>query len=96
MVDQARLESVNSRKVIEGSNPSLTAKMRIIFLNCWHGKIRNRLLNFIEENASKTDIFVFSEVAPEIFPVFSGKLVNFSVPNLEISDHLPLILTLEL
>lgn len=51
--------------------------MRIIFLNCWHGKIRNRLLNFIEENAPKTDIFVFLEVAPEIFPVFSEKLVNF-------------------
>ena len=27
MVDQARLESVNSRKVIEGSNPSLTASI---------------------------------------------------------------------
>jgi len=52
--------------------------MKIIFLNCWHGKIRNRLLNFIEENASKTDIFVFSEVTSEMSPVFSGKLVNFS------------------
>lgn len=51
--------------------------MKIIFLNCWHGKIRNRLLNFIEKSASKTDIFVFLEVTPKIFSDFSEKLVDF-------------------
>lgn len=52
--------------------------MRIIFLNCWHGKIKDGLFNFIKNNAPQTDIFVFLEVTPEMFSVFSENLVSFT------------------
>jgi hypothetical protein len=38
--------------------------MRIIFLNCWHGKVWTSLKKFISNQAGKTDIFCFVEVDP--------------------------------
>lgn len=36
--------------------------MRLLSLNIWGGRERNKLLSFIEENKKKTDIFAFQEI----------------------------------
>jgi len=51
--------------------------MRIIFLNSWFGQIGNAYFDFIKEESSKTDIFCFMEVSPELYSKLSSTLKNF-------------------
>ena len=60
--------------------------MRIIFLNTWYAQIEKPLWEFLRRQSLGVD-YVF--VSPEV------KVIDFSVPNIEISDHLPLILDFE-
>jgi hypothetical protein len=41
--------------------------MRIIYLNCWFGKVEQALFEFVKTHATDTDIFCFQEVSPELF-----------------------------
>lgn len=40
--------------------------MRLISLNVWKGKLRNKLLPFLQKEASKTDIFCFQEMTSSL------------------------------
>jgi hypothetical protein len=51
--------------------------MRIIFLNCWFGKIGKLYFNFIKKEAPKTDIFCFMEVTPDLHGQLSKILKEF-------------------
>lgn len=40
--------------------------MKIIFLNTWNGKIKDSIIEFIQEQSKDTDVFCFQEVYPEM------------------------------
>jgi hypothetical protein len=42
--------------------------MRVIFLNSWYGKVGDKYFEFIENQASKTEIFCLQEITPDLFP----------------------------
>lgn len=52
--------------------------MRVIFLNAWHAKIKEKLFNFIGKQASKTDIFCLQELDREFFDELGRKLNDFN------------------
>jgi hypothetical protein len=51
--------------------------MRIIFLNSWFGKTGKPFFDFIKNEASKTDIFCFMEVSPDLYKKLSTTLKSF-------------------
>lgn len=51
--------------------------MRIIFLNCWEGKIENKFLDFVKSYKESTDIFAFIESSSEINNKLKSVLENF-------------------
>lgn len=51
--------------------------MRIIFLNSWFGKAGKPFFDFIKSESSKTDIFCFMEVSPDLYNNLSAILENF-------------------
>ncbi|MCX6705068.1 MAG: hypothetical protein NT162_01880 [Candidatus Woesebacteria bacterium] len=52
--------------------------MRIIFLNSWFGKAGKPFFDFIKRESSKTDIFCFMEVTPELYSNLSSLLKEFN------------------
>jgi hypothetical protein len=72
------LESVWS-KGLAGSNPVPTAIMRIIFLNSMFGQVGNPYFDFIKKEASKTDVFCFMEVSPDLYSNLLSLLKDFNV-----------------
>lgn len=48
--------------------------MRIIYLNCWHGKREGELPRFLNDWSHKTDIFCFQESDPETYSKFEKTL----------------------
>lgn len=53
--------------------------MRIIFLNSWFGKVGKPYFDFVKKASSKTDIFCFMEVTPELYLELSQILKGFKV-----------------
>lgn len=53
-------------------------RMRIIFLNIWHGKMQESLKEFIAREAPATDIFCLQEVYPEAKPLCDDLLHGFT------------------
>ncbi len=52
--------------------------MRIIFLNSWFGKAGKPYFDFIKKESSKTDIFCFMEVSPDLHSHLSEILKDFN------------------
>lgn len=52
--------------------------MKIIFLNCWKGRVWNNLSNFLKKQRKNTDIFALSEVTYDLHKKVSKILVGFS------------------
>jgi exonuclease III len=52
--------------------------MRVIFFNIWHGQVWGKLKKFLLKQASKTDIFCFLEVDPELEIKLEATLSNFN------------------
>jgi len=53
--------------------------MRIIFLNSWFGKVGKPFFDFIKSESSKTDVFCFMEVSPDLHSNLVSILKGFNV-----------------
>lgn len=53
--------------------------MRTIFLNSWFGRAGKPFLDFIKSESTKTDIFCFMEISPELYSKLSMVLSGFNV-----------------
>ncbi len=53
--------------------------MRIIFLNSWYGTAGKPYFDFIKKESSKTDIFCFMEVSPDLYSKLLLLLKDFNV-----------------
>jgi hypothetical protein len=51
--------------------------LRAIFLNSWFGKAGKPFFDFVKSESSKTDIFCFMEVSPDLYNDISAILKNF-------------------
>ncbi len=51
--------------------------MKVLYLNCWHGKIKKKLLNFIKEKSNSVDVFCLQEVPPILQGELERILTNF-------------------
>ncbi|KKP47200.1 MAG: hypothetical protein UR39_C0005G0013 [Candidatus Woesebacteria bacterium GW2011_GWA1_33_30] len=52
--------------------------MKIIFLNCWQGKVWDNLSTFLKKQEKDTDTFCFVEVSPKLHSKFSDLLIGFN------------------
>lgn len=55
--------------------------MKIIFLNVWHGQIREGLADFLRAHVSDTDVFCFQEASPEFRALCRELLPGFEERN---------------
>jgi len=53
--------------------------MRVMFLNCWYGKVEDKFFDFIEGSSEETDVFCFTEVDPVLSSKLEKLLPGFQV-----------------
>ena len=51
--------------------------MKIIFLNTWNGKIKDKITEFIKGHSKDTDVFCFQEVYPEMRQLCQELLLDY-------------------
>ncbi|HCR35986.1 hypothetical protein A2130_00475 [Candidatus Woesebacteria bacterium GWC2_33_12] len=52
--------------------------MKIIFLNCWYGKVGKPFFDFVDDYLKDSDICCLTEVNPELHKKIGDKLTNFA------------------
>lgn len=52
--------------------------MKILYLNCWHGKLEKEMLGYISDQMLTTDIFCLQEVPPELQQKLALILPNYN------------------
>jgi len=58
--------------------------MKIIFLNAWFGEAGKPFFDFIKEESSKTDVYCFSEIKPQLHLKLEEILKNFNASYQEV------------
>lgn len=52
--------------------------MKIMFLNCWYGKVGEKFYEYLSSQENSTDVFCFSEVYPEMFIKLNNLLTDYN------------------
>lgn len=61
--------------------------MKIIFLNCWNGRLEKPFFDFIKKNAKNTDVFCFQEVSTKLSTKIESFLVGYTKVENRMTDN---------